>query len=212
LFEAGFPTKLDDAKTIDLLEKTALTFFFAPNFHPVIANVMPVRRQLGVKTVFNLLGPLANPLAPEIQLLGVGHKLHMRPVAEALLNLGVQKALVVHSTDGLDEISPAAMTWGLFVENKTINDFPIEPKDFGIRATLTGILGQDATYNLQVLQRILNGERSEASEGVVLNTAVLLWLTDAVGSINDGVTLARQKLNDGSSYKFFKDWIRQANA
>lgn len=211
LFEAGFPTKLDESKATELLSQTNLTFFFAPNFHPVVAHVMPVRKNLGIKTVFNLLGPLANPLAPEVQLLGVGHKSHMLPMAEALQALGVKKALVVHSQDGLDEISPAAPTWALLIDHESIAEFPIDPSKYGVKATLAGLHGQDAAYNLRILHQVLKGEPIEAAEGVIINTAALLWLSGAEDSLDSGIKRARQKLLSREAWTFFQDWIGLAN-
>ena len=136
LFAAGLPDTLTPEGTIELLKQTGFTFFFAPHFHPVMKHVMPVRKELGVRTIFNFLGPLANPIQPEFQLIGVGMKDILMPMAEALKALGTQKALVVHSRDGLDEISSAAVTDAVHLDSGHLTEIEIDPSPiWNIRVT-----------------------------------------------------------------------------
>jgi len=210
LFAAGFPEKLAREKAVALLEETGLTFFFAPNFHPVMKHVMPVRKALGVRTVFNLIGPLANPLAPDYQLLGVGEKKYLRPVAEAVLDLGIKRGLVVHGRDGLDEISPAVATDGLLVDKGVITAMTIEPKDFGVGASLGDIGGGDAATNLMILDDLLDGKLPRTAQAACLNAGVLLWLGGVSASIEAGVRSSLDCVQSGTARVFFNRWLEAA--
>jgi anthranilate phosphoribosyltransferase len=212
LFAAGFPASLAPEAAGTLLERTGFTFFFAPSYHPVLASVASVRKALGVRTLFNLLGPLANPLAPEFQLIGVGALAYVRPMAETLAKLGVRKALVVHSRDGLDEVSPAAPTDGFVVDGGAVRELTIDPSALGVRGTIAGLAGGDATVNLRILERILAGEAHGAADAVALNAGVLLWLAGAASTVADGLALARQTLGSGKARDHFAGWLAAAQA
>lgn len=209
LFAAGFPDQLSPEAAGLLLEKTGFTFFFAPHFHPVLKSVGSVRKSLGVRTVFNLLGPLANPIAPEYQVIGVAAKQYLDPMAETLAALGVKRALVVHSRDGLDELSPAAPTDARMVEHGTVSALVIEPEMLGVRGTLNDLRGGDATENLQILERLLDGESGGLASAVALNAGAVLWIAEIANDLQDGVDMARKHLRFGAR-DHFKSWIATA--
>ncbi len=210
LFEAGFPAELKPEAAARLLEKEGFTFFFAPQFHPLMKHVMPVRKALGVRTIFNLLGPLANPIFPEIQLIGVGARDFLRPMAGALQKLGCHKGMIVHSRDGLDEISPSAVTDALVIDGPDIKELTVDPKTFGIKAELAQLKGGDATHNLKILNELLDGKEGAVSEAVRLNAGALLWLCDKSESFTEGYALAKERLLTGKTKTFFENWISKA--
>ena len=212
LFEAGFPEDLNSAKAIDLLVATGLTFFFAPSYHPAMAHVGPIRRSLGVRTIFNLLGPLANPVTPDYQVLGVGDASHLDPMASALQALGVGRALVVHSVDGLDEISPAAPTDARLVDQATnqIKEMVINPNDYGISGSLNELIGGEPSRNYKILQEVLGGSQSSISAAVCLNAGALIWMSGSANDLSEGVALAERTLASGNAKKFFDTWLQTA--
>jgi anthranilate phosphoribosyltransferase len=212
LFEAGFPQELSADAAVALLSATGLTFFFAPNFHPVMRHVGPVRKALGVRTIFNLLGPLANPLAPEVQLVGVGSRSQTWPMAEALRRLGTKRALVVHSRDGLDEISPAATTDYVLLDNGRLSGGSIDPDKLGIDARRTELAGGDAKHNRQLLDRVLDNDGGGLGAAVALNAGALLWLTGAARDLAAGYATARGTLASGAAKSFFHGWIARARS
>ena len=212
LFEAGFPEQLSGAAAITLLAETKLTFFYAPNFHPAMRHVGPIRKALGVRTIFNLLGPLANLLTPEVQLVGVGAKSQIWPMAEALQRLGTQRALVVHSRDGLDEISPASKTDYVLVAQGRLRQGSIDPALLGIEANRTDLAGGDAHHNLGLLTDVLAGQRPGLAAAIALNAGALIWLTGAATDAQAGYHTASIALASGQARAFFEHWIARARS
>lgn len=211
LFKAGYPEHISIENTAHLLEQTGFTFFFAPNFHPAMKHVGPVRRALGIRTIFNLLGPLANPIGPEIQLIGVGAKEYLKPVAQAAEKIGIGRVLVVHSRDGMDEISPNVITDCVLVKNNTFSELTIDP----IKLGLTGnhdLSGGDADENLKILNELLAGNGTSYINAVALNAGALLWLSDKIGTIADGFTLAKTQITSGKAKIFFDNWLTAAKS
>ena len=210
LFELGFPADLSPDAAAKLLDQTGFTFFFAPTFHPAMRHVAPVRKALGVRTIFNLLGPLANPIAPERQVLGVGAKRFVRPMAEALAALGIEKALVVHSRDGLDELSPAAVTDAILIDRGILKDIAIDPATLGVKATLADLAGGDASVNAGIMRNLLAGKAPGVVEAVVLNAGAVLWLYGTAGDLKGGIQLARQAIQSGKANTYMQTWLAAA--
>lgn len=210
LFRAGFPETISPENTRRLLEETGFTFFFAPNFHPAMKYVGPVRKALGIRTIFNLLGPLANPLAPEIQLIGVGANKYLRPVAEAALHLGIESALIVHSRDGMDEISPNAITDCILVKAGSLTNLVIDPVDFGISGQ-HDLSGGDANENFKILQKFMSGKAKSCTEAVALNTGALLWLAGKCPTIAAGYQTAKKQIESGKIEPYFATWLTKAH-
>jgi anthranilate phosphoribosyltransferase len=175
-------------------------FLFAQRFHTSMKHVMPTRTQLKVRTVFNILGPLANPAAPRFQVLGVASADVMGIVAEALAGLKTKRAFVVHSEDGLDEISISAPTRVIEVENGTLRHSTIKPEDFGAssadRATLKG---GDAKTNAHIIESVLKGEKSPRRDVVLINAAAALVVAGAAPSLKEGFKAAADSVDSGAA-------------
>ncbi len=212
LFAAGYPDSLSPAATVTLLERTNFTFFFAPQFHPSMKHVMPVRKALGVRTVFNLLGPLANPLAPEVQLVGVGVKAALEPMAGALAALGSKSALVVHGRDGTDEISATTATDAVRVDGGLLKAMTIEPKMLGLTTVPADLAGGDPTENLKTLGNLLAGKLPGLADAVALNAGALLWIAGRELTLEAGLAIARAAIEGGRARAHFEAWLTAAQS
>src|SRR5829696_4684173 len=165
----GAEIELSPEKVSRCIAEAGLGFMFARTHHPAMRFVAPVRAELPFRTVFNLLGPLTNPAGARRQLVGVFGGTYVRPVAEALRDLGAEKALVVHGIDGMDEITVTDKTLVADVSQGAIEDYEISPEDFGLpRHAPDGLLGGDAHLNARILRDILTGEERGASRDIVL--------------------------------------------
>ena len=185
-----------------LHDEIGLAFLFAPRLHPAMAAVMPVRRALGVRTVFNLLGPLTNPARVERQVVGVWGRDVQPLMAAALAELGARHALVVHSDDGLDEISVSAPTTVIEVrDGEVVGEWRVDPGDLGIEAAdPESLRGGDAAENLRRMCAILGGEeRSAAGEAVALNAAAALVVAGLAGDLRHGLDHSREVLRSGAA-------------
>jgi len=191
------PASDDDAAS--LFEKTGFTFLFAPRHHPALARVMPVRRALGVRTVFNLLGPLVNPIAPRFQVTGAYSVAAARVMAGALAQLGVERALVVHGTDGWDEATPLGPFVAIEVRDGACVESVRDPIELGIaRCAVSSLRGTDASGNARRLRAVLEGtEQGGHRDAVVLNAALVLEVTGRAASAREGVSMAREALDRG---------------
>jgi anthranilate phosphoribosyltransferase len=176
---------------------------FAPSHHPAVRHVAPVRKALGVRTFFNLLGPLANPAGARRQMIGVYSDRALRPVAEALDRLGVDHAVVVHGHDGMDEVSPCAPTKYVQLHRGQITEGEWQLSDFGQEAlTLTQIQSAGGIPgHVESLRRALTDPESPEARAIVPNTAVTLMLADLATSIAEGADLARSALKSGAAAK-----------
>ena len=173
-------------------------FCFAPAFHPAMKAVAGIRRNLGVRTVFNLLGPLCNPAQVTHQILGVYDPALTELMAQVLNHLGLKSALVVSSLDGLDELSLAGPTQVTELRNKTLRTYQISPEDAGLcTQSLSGTEGGTPADNALILQKIFQGETGPCRDLVLYNAAAALWIVDRVDNLSAGVDLAVQALDDG---------------
>lgn len=171
-------------------------FLFAQRFHTSMKHVMPARTQLKVRTVFNILGPLANPAQPCFQVLGVASAEVMDIVAEALAGLKTERAFVVHSTDGLDEISIGSPTKVIELRNGKLRHSTITPEDFGAtRASMEALRGGDAKTNAAIIESVLKGERSPRRDVVLMNAAAALVAAGAAASLKDGFRAAGNSID-----------------
>ena len=185
-----------------LYEEVGIAFLFAPQLHPAMAAVMPVRRALGVRTVFNLLGPLTNPARVERQVVGVWGYGVQTLMASALAELGARRALVVHSYDGLDEISVSAPTTVIEVrDGEIVGEWRVDPGDLGIAAgDPESLRGGDPTENLRRMRAVLGGEeRSAAAEAVALNSSAALVVAGLAGDLRQGLDHSREVLRSGAA-------------
>lgn len=189
-------------RVVEALNATGVTFLFAPGWHPALAGVAGLRRTLGIRTVFNLLGPLVNPLRPDAQVLGVARADLLDPMADALQRLGVRRAVVVFGAGGLDEASLAGPSDLRLVEGERIATQRLDPEALGLTlAPLSALAGGDQTANAALLEAVLRGRGSEAQRDVVaLNTALVLWVAGLAASPAEGLERARQALNGGAAW------------
>jgi anthranilate phosphoribosyltransferase len=183
------------------IDEVGIGFLFAPQCHPAMKYAGPVRREMGVRSVFNLLGPLTNPASADYQVLGVFGEEKLDLVAGALTKLGCKRALVVHGRDGLDEITTTTITDAVWVEaGKAPHRFEIDPAAFGMPyATTEALQGGDATINADVIRHILAGVKGAGRDIVLLNTAAALWVSGKVESIADGLSLAADTIDSGKA-------------
>jgi anthranilate phosphoribosyltransferase len=203
----GWPLSLSPEACQKLLWQEGFAFLFAPAFHPAMKAVAPVRRALGVRTVFNLLGPLANPARVRRQLVGVFSPQAQELVAQALAHLGAEQAWVVHSQDGLDELSVAAPTTVVEVrEGKVTGRFQVRPESLGLGlGPREALLGGDAQANAQRLWAILQGEeKGPAADAVALGAGAALLLGGKATSLQEGLARAQKALEEGQAAAYFR--------
>ena len=180
------------------LEEAGIAFFFAPTFHPSMRHAAQARRELGVRTAFNLLGPLTNPAGATRQLVGVPRPELTELVARSLSMLGAERAWVVHGADGLDEISTTGYTKVSECRNGAVNTFYLHPADVRLpKAAPDALRGGDASQNAAIARRILAGERGPARDIVLLNTAAALLIAGAVHTIDEGLGRAGEAIDTG---------------
>jgi anthranilate phosphoribosyltransferase len=180
------------------LADVGIAFFFAPTFHPAMRHAAETRRDLGVRTAFNLLGPLTNPAAPKRQLVGVPRPELTELVARALLQLGSERAWVVHGADGLDELSTTGYTKVSECRDGSVRSFYVHPADFGLpKASLAALAGGEAAANAGVITSVLSGAAGAARDVVVLNAGAAAFIAGRAGSIPDGMRAAAAVLDDG---------------
>jgi anthranilate phosphoribosyltransferase len=209
----GLPLDLAPAELGRLLDDTGFAFLFAPQLHPAMRAVMPVRRALGVRTVFNLLGPLANPARAERQVVGVYSDAVVPLVAGALASLGAEHAWVVHSEEGLDELSVCAATRVVEVRGgSVVGELRVLPETLGIAPSgPEELAGGDVAYNAGRIHGILRGsERSAASEAVALNAAAALVVAGRAADLVEGIEQARACLASGAAAALLEEVIRRA--
>lgn len=198
----GIKTQMTPEMFVESIKKTNFGFLFAPNYHTSMKNVAMVRRDLGVRTIFNILGPISNPAGVKGQVLGVFDKNLAPKLAQVLLNLGTEKALVVHGLDGLDEVTTTTKTLVWEVGEGRLINYEIDPNDYGIPySNPKDIQGGDAMYNGEVIKKILKGEKGPARDIVVLNTACALFVGRRVEDIKEGVKLANRLIDSGRAYE-----------
>ncbi|MEY4758906.1 MAG: anthranilate phosphoribosyltransferase [Cyanobacteriota bacterium] len=189
-------------QVVAALPQAGLTFLFAPGWHPALVGLAPLRRSLGVRTVFNLLGPLVNPLRPDAQVLGVARADLLDPMAEALARLGLRRAVVVHGHGGLDEASLAGVNALRLVEAGSVRADQLDPETLGLqRAPIAALAGGDLTANRSILEAVLQGRGSQPQADVVaLNAALVLWAAGRADSVAEGLDQARQALASGLAW------------
>lgn len=210
----GVRIDLEAAEMSAVLREIGIAFLFAPKLHPAMSAVAGVRRELGIRTIFNVLGPLTNPAFARRQVLGVYAASLVPRVAEVLAALGVEHALVVHSHDGLDEIAVSAATQVCEVRNGTIEAYEITPEDLGLRrCALEELAGGDATMNAGIVRSVLSGRGNDAQHDVVVaNAGAALYVAGAASSIRDGVTIAATAIADGRAEAKLDELIASSNA
>ena len=194
------------------LDQAHLAFFFAPKWHPSMRHAGPTRRELGVRTAFNLLGPLTNPAGASRQLVGVARPEHTELVARSLGSLGSERAWVVHGAGGLDEISTIGHTKVSELRAGTVNTFYVHPADAGLPlADRSALAGGTAAENAAMIERLLDGEHGPRLDVVLLNAAAALLVAGRVGDLREGVAVASEGISSGRA-RGVLDRLRQVCA
>jgi anthranilate phosphoribosyltransferase len=208
----GVNIDLDAARMSEVLRRTGISFLFAPKLHPAMGAVAAIRRELGVRTIFNVLGPLTNPAFARRQVLGV-YSLHLVDVvARVLLALGADHAIVVHSHDGLDEISISAATCVCEVRDGELRSYELRPEEIGVeRHAIEEIAGGDARENARIAREVLGGTNSPRTEIVAANAGAALYVSGAAPTIGDGVTMARESIASGSALAKLQELVAVTN-
>ena len=187
------------------IEKNNFGFMFAPNYHLTMKYVAPIRKRIGSRTIFNLLGPLSSPANVKRQVVGVFAKKWLLPFAQALKNLQSEHAWILHSEDGMDEISPFAITNVVELKNGEINEIKIDPKKIGVKFNNPDNLkGQNADYNANKIIDIFSGEKNEFSEAVCLNSAAALIVSNKIYKFNEAYEFSKNHLESGQALTHLK--------
>lgn len=199
-------------RCIELLNEVGMCFFFAQKYHTSMKYVGAIRKELGFRTVFNILGPLTNPGSPKMQLLGVYDEYLVEPLAQVLMSLGVQRGMVVYGQDKLDEISMSAPTTVCEFKDGWFKSYTIAPEDFGMeRCTKDDLVGGTPEENAQITIAILRGEKGHKRNAVLLNAGAALYIGGKAESLKEGVALAAELIDSGKAYETLQKFIEVSN-
>lgn len=197
---AGVNLELTPEQVAQCIEQVGVGFMFAPKHHSAMKHAIGPRKEMGVRTVFNVLGPLTNPAGAKHQLLGVYSDLLVEPLAQVMKQLGSTHVLVVHSIDGMDEISIGAPTLVAELKDGEIDSYMIQPEDFGLhRDNLTDLKVDDAAESLVLVRKVLAGEHGEARDIVLMNAGAAIYAADLVDSLEAGVKRAAEVIDSGEA-------------
>lgn len=201
LMEAlGAKLELDGKQNQEVLSKANMCFMFAPVYHQAMKYAGPVRKALGVRTVFNILGPLANPAGATVELMGVYDKALVEPLARVLANLGVARGVVVHGFDGLDEITATGKTYVCEIDHGQFKSYELDPKDYGFDyAKKEELEGGDATVNAAITRSILGGQEGGKRTAVLLNAGMAIYLAKEGLTLAEGIEEAKAMIDSGKA-------------
>ncbi len=212
LAELGVNIDIDARKISDCINRAGIGFMFAPLHHAAMKHVGPTRMELGTRTIFNLLGPLTNPAGVKRQMVGVFARKWVEPLAEALRELGSEKAWVVHGSDGMDEITTTGPTAIAELKNGTIRSFEISPEDVGLAVSdPKDLKGGLPSENANALRDVLAGAKNAYRDVVLFNAAASLLVADKVETLKDGVELAAQSIDSGSAADTLEKLVAASN-
>ncbi|NNC36023.1 MAG: anthranilate phosphoribosyltransferase [Hyphomonadaceae bacterium] len=212
LRELGVKLDISPEKTKECIEKAGVCFLFAPNHHKAMGHVAPARAALGIRTIFNRLGPLSNPARVKQILVGVYDDALRSIYAKALRKLGTQSALIVHGSDGMDEITTTGPTFVSELRDGKITDYEISPEHFGFeRAGLDDLKGGDPAHNATALQALLKGQAGPYRDIVLMNSGAALFAANKADSIQGGIELARSSIDKGAAMKALENLVAVSN-
>lgn len=204
LEQAGFVLNLSDSQMNICIEQCGLAFLFAPHYHPAMQHARAARQQLGIRTLFNLLGPLINPAGVKKQVVGVFSKSWVKPLAKVLANLGSERALVISSQDGLDEISIAAPTEVMEYQHGVFREWLITPEHYGINySTLDAIIVDSPQQSLELIESVFSGNPGPARDMVLLNSAAAIYCATEGLTYNAAIDLAKTAIDNGKASQCF---------
>ena len=208
----GVNIQQDPKKCVELLKEVGLCFFFAQKYHTSMKYVGPIRKELGIRTVFNILGPLTNPGSPKMQLLGVYDGYLVQPLAQVLINLGVTRGMVVYGQDKLDEISLSAPTTVCEFKDGWMKNYVIKPEDFGFeRCTKADLVGGLPEENAKITRAILGGEKGHKRNAVLMNAGAALYIGGKAETLADGIKLAAEIIDSGKALATLEKFIEVSN-
>ncbi len=209
----GVKINITPEKSMQLLDDIGICFLFAPLYHSAMKNVAPVRKELGVRTIFNILGPLSNPLGASMQLMGVYDESLVEPLAEVLTRLGVKRAMVVYGTDGLDEISISAPTKVCEIRSGWYKTYEIDPAEHGFCLyDKSDLLGGTAQENAEITRKILSGEQGAKRDAVVLNSAAALYISKDGITLKEAIVEIKEILDSGKAMTKLDEFIKFSNS
>ena len=208
----GVNLQQDPEKCRELLEKVGICFMFAQKYHTSMKYVGSIRKELGIRTVFNILGPLTNPANPSCMVLGVYDEYLLQPLAQVMAQLGVRRGMVVYGVDKLDEISTSCATKICEFRDGWYKTYEITPEQFGFeRCEREDLKGGTPEENAQITRKILSGEKGPKRDTVVLNAAACLYVSGKADDMNHGVKIAEELIDNGSAQKILESYIRISN-
>ena len=208
----GVNIQQSPARCVELLKEAGMCFFFAQKYHTSMKYVGAIRKELGFRTVFNILGPLTNPGTPSMQLLGVYDEYLVEPLAQVLISLGINRGMVVYGQDKLDEISMSAPTTVCEIKDGWIRRYVISPEDFGLtRCSKEDLRGGAPEENAKITRAILNGEKGPKRDAVLMNAGASLYIGGKAQSMKDGIVLAGELLDSGAVTKTLEKVIEISN-
>lgn len=210
----GADIAIDDKKSKEVLDKVKMSFLFAQYYHSSMKNVGPVRKEMGERTIFNILGPLTNPANASIQLLGVYNNDLVEKLAEVLKNLGVKRGMAVCGNDGLDEITLTGPTHCCEIRDGGLTSFDITPEQFGFETCdLKKLIGGTPQENAQITRDILSGKETGAKRNVILlNAGIAIYLGKEGITMEEGVAIAKEMIDSGKALEKLEEFIKETNA
>ncbi|NCV28101.1 MAG: anthranilate phosphoribosyltransferase [Nitrosomonadales bacterium] len=208
----GVNVSIDNIKMKQLVDSIGIGFMFAPNFHPAMKHVAPIRKDLGIRTIFNVLGPLANPANAKRQVIGVFNKPLTSIFSEVLKKLESKKVLVVHGHDGMDEISMSGKTYISELDSGSVTNYEIHPNDFGFNVEDNKhLFAADVNASKEIILKILNKEDLPAKNIVLLNSAAIIYVAGHAKNLNDAIELAVKSIEDGHALTKLKELVKESN-
>ena len=213
LEELGVKITLTPERSAEILKKINICFLFAQNYHIAMKYVAPIRKELSIRTVFNILGPLSNPAGANMELMGVYDQALVEPLAQVMANLGVNRGMVVYGQDSLDEISMCAPTSVCEIKDGKFTSYEITPEQFGYEKCEKGALtGGTPAENAEITKAILKGEeRGPKRQAVCLNAGAALYIAGKAASIEKGVKLAESLIDSGAALKKLEEFVEETN-
>ncbi|MFQ6793960.1 MAG: anthranilate phosphoribosyltransferase [Thomasclavelia sp.] len=208
----GVKIDVSPKKSATILNKINICFLFAQNYHIAMKYVAPIRRELGIRTVFNILGPLTNPAGANMQVMGVYEEALVEPLAKVLSNLGVKRAMVVYGQDSLDEISLSAPTTVCEVKEGTYHSYVLTPEQFGFkRCKKEDLVGGSPDYNAKITRDVLNGVLGPKRDAVLLNAGAAIYIGGKAATMQEGINLAADLIDSGKALAKLEEFIKETN-
>ena len=209
----GININVEPEKAVELLDKAGMCFLFAQKYHTAMKYVGSIRKELGIRTVFNILGPLTNPASPKMQLLGVYDEYLVQPLAQVLMNLGVERGMVVYGQDRLDEISLSAPTTVCEFADGKYKIYTITPEDFGLeRCEKSDLTGGTPKENAEITREILSGRKGHKRNAVLLNAGASLYIAQKADTFAKGIELAAEIIDSGKALAKLEELIKVTNS